>query len=128
MADKVALVAGANVIIGKALMEALAGAAGWTARPLSRRPPLRNLLDGVDAAGAQLQHVVLYQGAKIYGVRLGPAPTPKGVSRQKIKAFCALSIACWTCASAAVRKVFSSSRVSGFTVANVISSSFLMKA
>ncbi len=126
MANKVALVAGANGIIGKALMEELAGASGWSARPLSRRPPqspvaiacdladsvdtraalkvakdvthvfyaayaaggglaaedringrmLRNLLDGLDAAGAPVERVVLYQGAKIYGVHLGPVPSP----------------------------------------------------
>ena len=34
---KIALVAGANGIIGKALMEELAAAPGWRARALSRR-------------------------------------------------------------------------------------------
>lgn len=33
---------------------------------------LRNLLDGLKAAGAKLQRVVHYQGAKVYGVHLGP--------------------------------------------------------
>lgn len=121
-----ALVAGANGIIGKALMQELAAADGWHARALSRRPHgssgdiaadltdphttraalaqardtthlfyaalaphpslaeedrlngamLRNLLDGLDAVGAPLERVVLYQGAKVYGVHLGPVPAP----------------------------------------------------
>jgi nucleoside-diphosphate-sugar epimerase len=37
---------------------------------------LRNLLDALEAARAPVERVVLYQGAKIYGVHLGPAPTP----------------------------------------------------
>jgi nucleoside-diphosphate-sugar epimerase len=37
---------------------------------------LRNLLDGLSAVGAPIERVVLYQGAKIYGVHLGPVPTP----------------------------------------------------
>ncbi|WP_237481416.1 SDR family oxidoreductase [Lichenibacterium dinghuense] len=37
---------------------------------------LRNLLDGLEAVGAPLQRVVLYQGAKVYGVHLGPVPSP----------------------------------------------------
>lgn len=37
---------------------------------------LRNLLDGLDAVGAPLERVVLYQGAKVYGVHLGPVPAP----------------------------------------------------
>lgn len=37
---------------------------------------LRNLLDGLEAAGAPVQRVVLYQGAKVYGVHLGPVSTP----------------------------------------------------
>lgn len=37
---------------------------------------LRNLLDGLKAPGAPLERVVLYQGAKIYGVHLGPVPSP----------------------------------------------------
>jgi nucleoside-diphosphate-sugar epimerase len=37
---------------------------------------LRNLLDGLKEARAPLERVVLYQGAKIYGVHLGPAPAP----------------------------------------------------
>jgi nucleoside-diphosphate-sugar epimerase len=37
---------------------------------------LRNLLDGLKAAGARLQRVVLYQGAKVYGVHLGRAVAP----------------------------------------------------
>lgn len=37
---------------------------------------LRNLLDGLKAAGAKLQRVVLYQGAKVYGVHLGQAKAP----------------------------------------------------
>jgi len=37
---------------------------------------LRNLLDGLKAAGAKLQRVVLYQGAKVYGVHLGQAIAP----------------------------------------------------
>lgn len=37
---------------------------------------LRNLLDGLDAAAASIKRVVLYQGAKVYGVHLGPVSTP----------------------------------------------------
>ncbi|MBB3103310.1 SDR family oxidoreductase [Azomonas macrocytogenes] len=37
---------------------------------------LRNLLDGLKAAGAPLQRVVHYQGAKVYGVHLGPVGAP----------------------------------------------------
>ncbi|QRE76733.1 SDR family oxidoreductase [Methylobacterium aquaticum] len=122
----IALVAGANGIIGKALKETLAAAPGWQARALSQRPHgspgavavdltdaaatraalaetrdvthlfyaalapqpdlaeedkvngamLRHLLDGLEAAGAPLERVVLYQGAKVYGVHLGPVPSP----------------------------------------------------
>lgn len=35
-----------------------------------------NLLDGLKAAGAPLQRVVLYQGAKVYGVHLGKVHAP----------------------------------------------------
>jgi len=126
MTDKVALVAGANGIIGKALMEEMARTPGWRGIALSRRPHvsgdsiacdltdsggtrqalaaaretthvffaayapggglagedrvngamLRNLLDGLEAVGAPVERVVLYQGAKIYGVHLGPVPSP----------------------------------------------------
>ena len=37
---------------------------------------LRNLLDGLAAVGAPLRRVVLYQGAKVYGVHLGPVASP----------------------------------------------------
>jgi nucleoside-diphosphate-sugar epimerase len=37
---------------------------------------LRNLLDGLKAVGAPLQRVVHYQGAKVYGVHLGPTLAP----------------------------------------------------
>lgn len=37
---------------------------------------LRNTLDGLDAAGAPLQHVTLYQGGKAYGAHLGYFNTP----------------------------------------------------
>lgn len=124
--NRTALVAGANGIIGKALMDALGATSGWRARALSRRPHnspgavavdltdaaatraalsrsndithlfyaalapqpnlaeevrvngamLRHLLDGLEAAGAPLARVVLYQGAKVYGVHLGPVPSP----------------------------------------------------
>jgi nucleoside-diphosphate-sugar epimerase len=37
---------------------------------------LENLLDGLAAAGAPLQRVVLYQGAKVYGVHLGKVHAP----------------------------------------------------
>jgi nucleoside-diphosphate-sugar epimerase len=37
---------------------------------------LRNLLDGLKAAGAPLKRVVHYQGAKVYGVHLGPSTAP----------------------------------------------------
>jgi nucleoside-diphosphate-sugar epimerase len=122
----VALIAGANGIIGKALMEALDTRPDWKARALSRHPHpspeaiaadltdaaatrralaaardtthlfyaalapqpdlaeedrvngamLGNLLDGLDSVGAPLERVVLYQGAKVYGVHLGPVPSP----------------------------------------------------
>ena len=124
--SRTALVAGANGIIGKALMQELGGVSGWQARALSRHPHestdavatdltdadvtraalerardtthlfyaalapqpslaeedrvngamLRNLLDGLEAVGAPLERVVLYQGAKVYGVHLGPVPAP----------------------------------------------------
>ncbi|WP_128255392.1 SDR family oxidoreductase [Falsirhodobacter deserti] len=38
---------------------------------------LGNLLDGLEAAGAPLQRVIIYQGFKIYGIHLGAkVPTP----------------------------------------------------
>jgi nucleoside-diphosphate-sugar epimerase len=38
---------------------------------------LSNLLDGLEAAGAPLQRVIIYQGFKIYGIHLGAkVPTP----------------------------------------------------
>jgi nucleoside-diphosphate-sugar epimerase len=37
---------------------------------------LRNTLDGLDAAGAPLRHVTLYQGGKAYGAHLGYFNTP----------------------------------------------------
>ncbi|MCU1761117.1 NAD(P)H-binding protein [Pseudomonas sp. 14P_8.1_Bac3] len=37
---------------------------------------LRNVLDGLKAAGAALKRVVHYQGAKVYGVHLGAAVAP----------------------------------------------------
>ncbi|MFF2324158.1 SDR family oxidoreductase [Agrobacterium sp. NPDC058088] len=37
---------------------------------------LRNLLDGLYAVGAPLRRIVLYQGAKVYGVHLGRVPSP----------------------------------------------------
>lgn len=38
---------------------------------------LRNVLDGLKSAGAKVERVVLYQGAKVYGGHLGgPVPTP----------------------------------------------------
>jgi nucleoside-diphosphate-sugar epimerase len=40
------------------------------------RGMLRNLLDGLKAAGAPLERVVHYQGAKVYGVHLGCAVAP----------------------------------------------------
>ena len=39
-------------------------------------PMLENLLDGLQKAGAPLKRVVLYQGAKVYGVHLGPVLAP----------------------------------------------------
>ena len=39
-------------------------------------PMLVNLLDGLEAAGAPVERVVLYQGAKVYGVHLGPVAAP----------------------------------------------------
>lgn len=123
---RTALIAGANGIIGKGLMQELAAANGWRTRTLSRRLQpwreaiatdltdpeatrfslvqardtthlfyaalapqpnladedrvnggmLRNLLDGLEAVGAPLERVVLYQGAKVYGVHLGPVSAP----------------------------------------------------
>lgn len=37
---------------------------------------LRSTLDGLDAAGAPLRHVTLYQGGKAYGAHLGDMNTP----------------------------------------------------
>ncbi len=39
-------------------------------------PMLENLLAGLKAVGAPLRRVVLYQGAKVYGVHLGPVVAP----------------------------------------------------
>jgi nucleoside-diphosphate-sugar epimerase len=39
-------------------------------------PMLETLLDGLRAASAPLRRVVLYQGAKVYGVHLGVVPAP----------------------------------------------------
>ena len=39
-------------------------------------PMLENLLDGLKKTGAPLKRVVLYQGAKVYGVHLGPVLAP----------------------------------------------------
>ena len=39
-------------------------------------PMLENLLDGLKRVGAPLERVVLYQGAKVYGVHLGPVQAP----------------------------------------------------
>jgi nucleoside-diphosphate-sugar epimerase len=123
----VALVAGANGIIGDALLRELDQMPGVVARALSRsenragrqtivadlldagataralkgaadtthvfyaallpKPSvveedrvntamLRNLLDGLKAAGAALKRVVLYQGGKVYGVHLGKVIAP----------------------------------------------------
>jgi nucleoside-diphosphate-sugar epimerase len=120
--SKIALVAGAGGIIGKALLEEIARTAGWSGLALSRShgdviadlgdaeatraalasardvshlfyaaygpggglgeedrrnaAMLRNLLDALEAAGSRLRRVVLYQGAKVYGVHLGPVTTP----------------------------------------------------
>ena len=120
--SRVALVAGAGGIIGKALLEEIARVPDWRAMALSREggdvsadltdaaatraaleaaretthvfyaaykpggglaeedqvnsAMLRNLLDGLTAVGAPLERVVLYQGAKVYGVHLGPVPSP----------------------------------------------------
>jgi nucleoside-diphosphate-sugar epimerase len=119
---KIALVAGAGGIIGKALLEEIARTPEWDGLALSRghgdviadlgdaeatrvalagagnvshlfyaaygpggglaeedrrnSAMLRNLLDALEAAGSPLQRVVLYQGAKVYGVHLGPVTTP----------------------------------------------------
>jgi nucleoside-diphosphate-sugar epimerase len=37
---------------------------------------LRNTLDALEAVGAPLEHVILYQGGKAYGAHLGPYKTP----------------------------------------------------
>ena len=39
-------------------------------------PMLSNLLEGLAAAGSKLEHAVLYQGAKVYGVHLGRIEAP----------------------------------------------------
>lgn len=118
----VALVAGSNGIIGKALVDEISQDADWKVYSLSRHSAdgcadltdresvrkalknlpgithlfyaaylpgrdlaeedktntlmLRNLLNELKKAGNPLQHVVLYQGAKVYGVHLGPVPAP----------------------------------------------------
>ncbi|HEX8418711.1 MAG TPA: NAD-dependent epimerase/dehydratase family protein [Sphingomonas sp.] len=120
--NNVALVAGANGIIGKALLEEIARTPAWRGLALSRRngdlvidledaeasraalagardvthvfyaayapggglgeedrrnsAMLRNLLDGLEAGRAAVERVVLYQGAKVYGVHLGPVTSP----------------------------------------------------
>ncbi|HUC16828.1 MAG TPA: SDR family oxidoreductase [Acetobacteraceae bacterium] len=130
--QNVALVAGAGGIIGRALVQFLAGTEGWRVlafgRPdtqadepadvtrigadlldaaktreaigraargvthlfyaaLAPRPTLAeeaaangamlaNLLDALRAEAAPLNRVVLYQGAKVYGVHLGPVTSP----------------------------------------------------
>jgi nucleoside-diphosphate-sugar epimerase len=120
--SRIALVAGAGGIIGKALLEEIARKPDWRGIALSRShgdviadlgdaeatrtalagardvthvfyaaygpggglaeedrrnaAMLRNLLDGLDAVGAPVERVVLYQGAKVYGVHLGPVTTP----------------------------------------------------
>ena len=56
--------------------------AGYTERPTMAEmvapnvAMLRNTLDGLVAAGAQLKHVVLIGGGKSYGEHLGPYKTP----------------------------------------------------
>jgi nucleoside-diphosphate-sugar epimerase len=37
---------------------------------------LVNSIEGIEAAGAKLEHLVLITGAKYYGVHLGPSPAP----------------------------------------------------
>ena len=125
MSLNVALVAGATGIIGRGVLDALAGAPGWRARGLSRSPTagvetlqvdlaepqaveafgaasdtthlffaayapqpdlaaevavngpmLEHVLEGLRRARAPLKRVVLYQGAKVYGVHLGPVAAP----------------------------------------------------
>lgn len=127
MAEAMALVAGANGIIGRGLLDVLRDRPDWKVAALGRRrvegvqtvatdlqdragtletlrtaaagvthvfyaaylpapdlaaevavngPMLVNLLDGLEAAGAPVKRVVLYQGAKVYGVHLGPVPSP----------------------------------------------------
>jgi hypothetical protein len=59
------------------LFYAAYGPGGGLAEEDSRNSAmLRNLLDGLEAAGAPLKRVLLYQGAKVYGVHLGPVTTP----------------------------------------------------
>lgn len=119
---RIALVAGAGGIIGKALLQEIAARPDWRALALSRKggdisadltdrdatrvaiegakdvthlfyaaykpggglaeedrvnsSMLRNLLDGLKAVGAPIERVVLYKGAKVYGVHLGPVKSP----------------------------------------------------
>jgi nucleoside-diphosphate-sugar epimerase len=126
---KVALVAGALGVVGRALMERLEGDRDWRAVGLSRRKPdfpsrseflsldlldaadcrtklpsladvthvfftpyaprptlaeeaeanlamLVNLMDALEPAAPQLEHVQLMQGTKWYGTHLGPFRTP----------------------------------------------------
>jgi len=118
----IALIAGSNGIIGKALVDEISKDVDWKFYTLSRHSAdccadltdrdsvrkalkklpgithlfyaaylpgrdlaeedktntlmLRNLLDELKLAGNSLQRVVLYQGAKVYGVHLGPIPAP----------------------------------------------------
>lgn len=45
---------------------------------------LKNTLDALEAIGAPLAHVTLYQGGKAYGAHLGPYPTPAKESDPRI--------------------------------------------
>ncbi len=127
MTDKMALVAGANGVIGRGLLDVLRERPDWRVTALGRRPMegvptitadlrdraatlqalrsqasavthvfyaaylpapdlaaevavngpmLVNLLDGLEHAGGAVERVVLYQGAKVYGVHLGPVAAP----------------------------------------------------
>ncbi len=45
---------------------------------------LRNVLDALEALGAPLEHVTLYQGGKAYGAHLGPYTTPAKESAPRL--------------------------------------------
>ncbi len=49
----------------------------------SNRAMLANLMEAVDGAGSLLEHVVIVQGPKAYGVHVGPMPLPAKEDRDE---------------------------------------------